>query len=103
VLVTGAGGQVGHRLLQELADHEVVATDLSHFHPLDLRSPDAIRAFVREVRPELILHPAAYTGVDRAETEADAAREVNAEATRVLGEEARRLGIGIIHFSTDYV
>ncbi len=70
---------------------------------LDLADPDSIRKYVREVRPQWILNPAAYTAVDRAESEPELAYKINAEAVRVLGEEARAIGAAVIHFSTDYV
>ena len=70
---------------------------------LDLTEPDRIRLVVRENEPELIVNAAAYTDVDRAESEPDLAMSVNAVAPGILAEEAARLGAGLIHFSTDYV
>jgi dTDP-4-dehydrorhamnose reductase len=100
-LVTGAGGQVGAqvaRLLQGRAD--TTALDRSR---LDLSDPAAIAACIREERPQLIVNAAAYTAVDRAESEPALAHAVNAVAPGVIAEEARRLGALLIHFSTDYV
>jgi dTDP-4-dehydrorhamnose reductase len=79
---------------------EVVALDRA---ALDLGDPDAIRRVVREARPAVILNAGAYTAVDRAETEPDAAHRVNGVAPGVLGEEARRAEALVVHFSTDYV
>nr|WP_246434772.1 dTDP-4-dehydrorhamnose reductase [Quisquiliibacterium transsilvanicum] len=100
-MVTGVSGQVGHDLLRTLAPlGEVVGLDRS---AMDLASPDSIRAAVRRVAPQLIFNPAAYTAVDRAESEADEAMRINGIAPGVLGEEAARLGAWLVHYSTDYV
>jgi dTDP-4-dehydrorhamnose reductase len=101
VLVTGARGQIGADVTRELAGRaDVVALDRA---ALDLANADAIVARVRESRPQVIINAAAYTAVDRAETDADAARAVNATAPGVLAQEARRIGALLIHYSTDYV
>jgi len=100
-LVTGARGQVGTELARELAGRvEVIAHDRG---TLDLADPAQIAARVREARPDLIVNAGAYTAVDKAETDAEAARAVNAVAPGVLGEEARRANALLVHFSTDYV
>jgi dTDP-4-dehydrorhamnose reductase len=70
---------------------------------LDLADPDQIVDRVREVKPELIVNAAAYTAVDRAESEPELAMRVNAEAPGILAREAIRLNAGLIHYSTDYV
>ena len=101
VLVTGCRGQVGAELVRSLEGRaEVVARDHA---ALDLADPDAIIRCVRGERPRLILNAGAYTAVDKAESEIDAARAVNALAPGVLAEEARRNGALLVHFSTDYV
>lgn len=101
VLVTGAGGQVGADVVRMLAGRaEVAAHDRSS---LDLAQPAQIEARLREARPHVIVNAAAYTAVDRAESEPDAARAVNAVAPRVLAEAARRSGALLVHYSTDYV
>jgi dTDP-4-dehydrorhamnose reductase len=100
-LVTGCRGQVGADLVRVLTGRaEVVALDHA---TLDLASEDAIRRAVREARPQVIVNAAAYTNVDRAETETDAARAVNGIAPGILGEEAKRARALLVHFSTDYV
>ena len=100
-LVTGSRGQVGAELVRSLAGRaEVLAHDRT---TLDLADPDAIRRRLRDERPRLILNAAAYTAVDRAETEVDAARAVNAVAPGILAAEAKHLGALLVHFSTDYV
>jgi dTDP-4-dehydrorhamnose reductase len=101
VLVTGAGGQVGAqvaRILEGRAD--AIAFDRSR---LDLSDAAAIAASIREVRPQIIVNAAAYTAVDRAESEEALAHAVNAVAPGVIAEEALRSGALLVHFSTDYV
>jgi dTDP-4-dehydrorhamnose reductase len=101
VLVTGCGGQVGAEVVRELAGRaEIVAHDRAS---LDLADPAAIVARVREARPDVIVNAGAYTAVDRAESEVDAARTVNAVAPGLLAGEAKRAGALLIHYSTDYV
>ncbi len=70
---------------------------------MDLANPASVRETVRAIRPRWIVNPAAYTAVDKAESEPDLAYAINAEAVRAIGEEARKIGAGVIHFSTDYV
>lgn len=101
ILITGPDGQVGwecQRSLQALGELHGVGRA-----QCDLTRPDAIRAVVRESVPDLIVNAAAYTAVDRAETEPDLAHAVNAVAPAVLAEEAQRIGASLIHLSTDYV
>ena len=101
ILLTGRNGQVGWELARTLpALGEVTATDRA---ALDIADADAIRKAVRQVRPDIIVNAAAYTAVDKAETERDLATRVNAVAPGVLGEEAKRLGALLVHYSTDYV
>lgn len=101
ILVTGASGQLGYELARLLPAHgDVTAVDRSR---LDLADVDAIRALTRAIRPQLIVNAAAYTAVDKAEEEPQAAAAINARAPAVLAEEARRLNAVLIHFSTDYV
>jgi dTDP-4-dehydrorhamnose reductase len=101
ILLTGRNGQVGWELERALpALGEVIATDRK---ALDLANPDAIRRVVREAKPGVIVNAAAYTAVDKAESERDAAMQVNGIAPGVLAEEAKRLGALLVHYSTDYV
>lgn len=101
ILLTGANGQVGHALRATLAPLGVVtAVDRE---ALDLGDPDAIRTLVRSVRPALVVNAAAYTAVDKAESETDRAFAVNAMGPGVLAEEAKRLDAVLVHYSTDYV
>lgn len=101
ILLTGRTGQVGYELersLQGLGD--IVALDRVG---MDLSDLDSVRNAIREVRPDLIVNPAAYTAVDQAESEPDLAIRINGEAPGVMAEEAARLGAAMIHYSTDYV
>jgi dTDP-4-dehydrorhamnose reductase len=101
ILVTGASGQLGFELARLLpAVGDVVVADRER---LDLANPDAIVAAVRGARPHLIVNAAAYTAVDRAETEGDVAMAVNGTAPGIFAEEAKRQGAVLIHYSTDYV
>src|SRR5947209_4017626 len=101
ILLTGSAGQVGCELLEALEGlGEIVAP--SHAE-MDLADSTSVRAKVREVKPRWIVNPAAYTAVDKAESEPELAFAINAEAVRTLGEEAQRLGAAVLHFSTDYV
>jgi dTDP-4-dehydrorhamnose reductase len=101
VLVTGAGGQVGGEVARLLDGRvEVAAHDRAS---LDLEKPDDIRWCVRDTRPDVIVNAGAYTAVDRAESDPQRAWAVNAVAPGVLGEEAKRAGALLIHYSTDYV
>lgn len=101
ILLTGAGGQVGWELRRTLgALGEIIAVDADS---LDLCDADAVRRYVRDLAPTLIVNPAAYTAVDKAEGDAARAHAVNAVAPGVLAEEAARLGALLVHYSTDYV
>lgn len=101
ILLTGVNGQVGFELARSLQGlGKVVALDRNG---LDLGDLDQVRRVVREVKPGLIVNPAAHTAVDKAETDVEAAMRLNAEAPGVLAEEARRLGAALVHYSTDYV
>ncbi len=101
VLVTGAGGQVGAETVRALAGHaEIIAHDRT---TLDLTDPAQISSRIREARPAVIVNAAAYTAVDKAESEPALARAVNAIAPAVIAAEAKALDALVIHFSTDYV
>ena len=101
ILLTGKDGQVGFALHKKLLSFgEVIATGR---HELDLANPDAIKAFINKNKPDIIINPAAYTQVDKAESEKLLAHQINVIAPQVLAEKASELNIPIIHFSTDYV
>jgi dTDP-4-dehydrorhamnose reductase len=101
ILVTGAFGQVGWELQRSLAGlGEITAIDLAD---LDLTDANAVRAFIRALRPDVLVNPAAYTAVDKAESQPELAMAVNGIAPGVMAEEMAKLGGLMIHYSTDYV
>lgn len=101
ILILGAHGQVGRELQRSFAGAgELICAGRDS---ADLASPESLRQAVRAAEPDLILNAAAYTAVDRAETEREAAFAVNAQAPRVLAEEAARANALLVHYSTDYV
>jgi dTDP-4-dehydrorhamnose reductase len=101
LLVTGASGQVGGALLRTLAPlGEVIAPGRAE---MDLADADSIRHTMREVQPRWVVNAGAYTAVDKAESEPEIAQAINAMAPGVFGEEAKKIGAAVIHFSTDYV
>ena len=101
ILLTGKDGQVGFALHKKLTSlGEVIATNRDM---LDLSDPKAIRAFIDKTQPDIIINSAAYTQVDKAESEKLLAHQVNAVAPQVLTDKASELNIPMIHFSTDYV
>ncbi len=105
VLLFGSDGQLGWELQRSLSVlGEVTALSRSDSEPCgDLVDHAGIVKTIRQLGPDLIVNAAAYTAVDRAESERELAREVNALAVGLLAEEARRCGAWLIHYSTDYV
>ena len=101
ILLIGGEGQVGWELRRTLAPLGTVNAPLRS--DLDLESADSIIRVVRDIRPQLIVNAAAYTAVDRAETDVDTATRVNGDAVGILAEEAKRGGAVLVHYSTDYV
>lgn len=101
ILLLGKDGQVGWELQRALAPlGELISVGRQQ---ADLGRPDSLRAFVRQVQPDVIVNAAAYTAVDKAEAEPELAHRINAESVGVLAEEAQRLNILLVHYSTDYV
>jgi dTDP-4-dehydrorhamnose reductase len=100
ILITGISGQVGGALLTRLRDHDLIAADRPM---LDLAQPERIAGTLDRLAPELIINPAAYTAVDRAEDERDHANLVNATAPGAIARWAADHGVPLLHFSTDYV
>lgn len=106
ILLLGKSGQVGWELQRALAPlGELLALDRAGAEGLcgDLADLDGLAATVRAVRPRLIVNAAAYTAVDKAESEPALARRINAEAPAVLACEAAACGALLLHYSTDYV
>jgi dTDP-4-dehydrorhamnose reductase len=101
LLIIGGSGQLGLELQRSFAGtNPMVAVDRE---VVDLTVPDSIRAIVASVKPDVILNAAAYTAVDRAESQPEIAAAVNARAPRILAEEAQKAGALLVHYSTDYV
>lgn len=103
ILVTGANGQLGRSMRKisgEYPQHEFLFTDIPK---MDITQKAGIEAFVRENGVQAIVNCAAYTAVDRAETETALAEKINVLGTKVLGEVAKMFSIPLIHISTDYV
>lgn len=101
ILLTGKNGQVGYELERSLQGlGEIFAVDRSQ---MDLSDLDQVRTVIREIKPTLIINPAAYTAVDKAESEPELAMRVNGHAPGVMAEEVKKLGGSMIHYSTDYV
>ncbi len=102
VLVVGRIGQVGSELGLKLpaAGHEILALEPPE---LDLLRPETVRAALEGFRPDILVNAAAYTAVDKAEDDSTLAFAINCDGTALLGRETARLGIPMVHFSTDYV
>ena len=105
ILLFGKGGQVGWELQRSLAPlGEVVALDHdSTDHCGNFSNPAGLLDTVRDVKPDIIVNAAAHTAVDKAESEPDLVRTLNATAPGLLAQEAQRLGAWFVHYSTDYV
>lgn len=101
ILIVGAAGQVGLRLQRVFCGYgDIVAVDRES---VDLAQPDQTRDLIRRTNPEIILNAAAYTAVDRAESDQELAMAINATAPCVLAEEALHRNALLVHYSTDYV
>jgi dTDP-4-dehydrorhamnose reductase len=101
ILLTGKNGQIGRELatmLPTVGNLVAVGRD-----ELDLSKPDEIRNLIRKINPQLIVNAAAYTAVDKAESEESLATAINAQAPGIMAEEAKKLGAELVHYSTDYV
>jgi len=100
IIIMGINGQVGHALMRELTEHELIGLTRQD---CDLTNLDQIKQVIDQHQPELIINPAAYTKVDQAEDEPELAFQINRDAPKVMAEKAREYNIPLIHFSTDYV
>ncbi len=101
ILLTGMNGQVGYELQRSLLEvGEVFAFDRQN---LDISKPAAIREAIQRVRPQIIVNAAAYTAVDKAESDVAAAQAINADAVQIIAEEAKKISAMLVHYSTDYV
>ncbi len=102
ILLTGKNGQVGYELVRHLAatHHELVSVGTTD---CDLSKPAAIRDLIQTIKPDILINPAAYTAVDRAESEPDLAKAINADAPEVMSSALKKTDGLLVHFSTDYV
>jgi dTDP-4-dehydrorhamnose reductase len=101
ILLLGKGGQVGWELQRSLAP---LGTLIAHdFDTADFTQPDQVAALVASVAPDVIVNAAAHTAVDKAESEANVARLINATTPALVAQEAAKLGALLVHYSTDYV
>ena len=102
VLVTGVKGQLGYDVVKDLEKrgHQPIGVDRDE---MDLMDNEAIRTFIMDLKPEAIIHCAAYTAVDKAEEEVETCYQINAEAVKVISECAKELDVKLIYISTDYV
>lgn len=101
ILVTGAKGQLGHKISQLLtANYELILTDSEE---MDITNKEKVSDVLRAENPDYIIHGAAYTKVDAAEENEGLCRKINTEGTNNIAETAKELGIVVIYISTDYV
>ena len=101
ILLTGKTGQIGKELNNIVGDlGNLITVDREQ---LDLSKPNSIEPVILDIKPDIIINPAAYTAVDKAEEEPDLAMTVNAIAPGLLAKAAQKVGAGLIHYSTDYV
>ena len=101
ILLTGKTGQIGEELNNIVGDlGNLITVDKEQ---LDLSKPNSIEPVILDIKPDIIINPAAYTAVDKAEEEPGRAMTVNAIAPGLLAKAARKVGAGLIHYSTDYV
>jgi dTDP-4-dehydrorhamnose reductase len=101
ILLIGKVGQVGWELQRTLAPlGDLTCVD---FPEIDLTSGDSLRQWMRDTRPGIVINAAAYTAVDKAESEPEKAMKINGVAPGILAEEARQAGALLVHYSTDYV
>lgn len=101
ILITGVLGQVGYELQRSLAPFgTIIGIDKEE---MDLTNPLSIRKFLREIAPDIIVNPGAYTAVDQAEKDDAICMAINKEAPLVIAEEAKAMKALLIHYSTDYV
>jgi len=101
ILLTGKTGQIGKELNNIVGDlGNLITVDREQ---LDLSKPNSIEPIILDIKPDIIINPAAYTSVDKAEEESDLAMTVNAIAPGLLAKAAKKVGAGLVHYSTDYV
>jgi dTDP-4-dehydrorhamnose reductase len=100
ILITGSAGQLGVDCMDVLSGHNVRGLDLPH---IDITSKDSVTRAIMEFKPDILVNCAAYTAVDKAESDEELCRAVNADGPAILASECRENNIYLIHVSTDYV
>ncbi|MBP2654171.1 MAG: rmlD 1 [Firmicutes bacterium] len=100
ILVTGANGQLGREVVRQGKDHELVLTD---YDTLDIANCKAVALFMREIKPQAVIHCAAYTNVDGAEKDEDGAFRVNVVGAQNIAAGCLETGARMVYVSTDYV
>lgn len=100
ILVTGANGQLGREVARQGKEHELILTDV---HSLDIGNGSAVRACFRDIKPDAVIHCAAYTNVDGAESDADNAFRVNVVGAQNMASGCLETGARMVYISTDYV
>lgn len=103
ILVTGSQGQVGHWLVEQLIGMKQVTMLACDRHQLDITDRSAVLSKVNEFKPTVIINAAAYTAVDKAESDRDRAHAVNQKGAQYLAQAAEKQGAALLHISTDYV
>jgi len=104
ILLIGSNGQVGTEIKNTLSSNYTSYKVIAYARPqIDLNQPENLRQIIKETHPEIIINAAAYTAVDKAESEPEIANTVNAIAPQIIAEESKKLGSFLIHLSTDYV
>src|ERR1700676_3882168 len=101
--VIGAEGQVARSLREAASLHENIVFGFGARPDVDLLHPDSIKTAIAKFRPDVVINPAAYTAVDKAESEPDQAYSLNRDGARAVASAASIQGAPIIHLSTDYV
>lgn len=104
-LITGASGQLGYDVKRDLLDRGAAEADIAtpHAAEMDITNNQAVEKYVENFRPDVIIHCAAYTNVDGAESDTETCRKVNVDGTKNLVAAAKKVGAKIIYISTDYV
>ena len=103
ILVTGSNGQLGRSLRRAFAGDPDITAQYTDYDTLDITDAEAVAAYLESNPADIIINCAAYTAVDRAESDPETARRLNALAPGILGKAASKAGARIIHVSTDYV
>ena len=103
ILITGENGMLAKAVRKRFEEHELILTDVTNFEKLDITNSEEVNKFVAEVKPDVIINCAAYTAVDKAESDEDLARKINSDGPRNLAVAASKNNCKLVHISTDYV